>query len=88
MEAESLYTRCIEIVEKTLGSDHPLMGTMLHNLAGLLKGQVRVGILPWLVGFPREHAAAHIYVELQPIGILEDAGDALVFSSEQVSAGD
>jgi len=35
-EAESLYTRAIEIVEKRLGNDHPNVAVILEHYAALL----------------------------------------------------
>lgn len=42
-EAEPLYRRAVEIMEATLGNDHPQYAILLDNLAGLLNTQVRSG---------------------------------------------
>ncbi len=36
-EAGPLYTRSLEVLEKTLGPDHPLIATVCENLAELYK---------------------------------------------------
>ena len=36
-EAEEPMQRALAIFEKSLGSDHPNVATLLNNLAGLLK---------------------------------------------------
>lgn len=41
-EAGTLYLRSIDIVEKSLGSDHPVLDIALNNRAGLLMELVRV----------------------------------------------
>lgn len=41
-EADSLFLQAIEIVEETLGSDHPDVAAWLNDRAGLLTRQVRV----------------------------------------------
>jgi adhesin HecA-like repeat protein len=40
-EAEPLYTRALEIREKSLGKDHPNVAASLNNLAGLYDAQGR-----------------------------------------------
>lgn len=40
-EAEPLYMRTQEIVEKSLGPDHPDVATIVSNRAELMKQQVR-----------------------------------------------
>ena len=45
-EAEPLYLRCVNIKEKTLGSDHPYVAASLSCLAGVLEKQARVVIFP------------------------------------------
>ena len=40
-EAEPLFKRTQEILEKKLGQDHPNVAVMLNNRASLLKAQVR-----------------------------------------------
>jgi hypothetical protein len=36
-EAEVLYRRCLTILKKTVGPDHPSMATCLQNYATLLR---------------------------------------------------
>jgi tetratricopeptide (TPR) repeat protein len=40
---ELLSKRNLAVLEKALGSDHPLVGAALNNLAGLNEGQGRYG---------------------------------------------
>lgn len=40
-EAGLLHLRAIDVWEETVGLDHPILADILHNRAGLLKGQVR-----------------------------------------------
>ena len=44
-DAKPLCERSLAILEKALGPDHPHVATALHNLAGLLKIQVGVGVI-------------------------------------------
>lgn len=45
-EAEAIFERLLTIQESTLGPDHPDVATSLHDMAGLLELQVRVGYIP------------------------------------------
>ncbi|CAN0176861.1 unnamed protein product, partial [Ectocarpus sp. 12 AP-2014] len=47
-EAEPLNARAIEILEKSLGPDHPDVATALNNRAGLLRKWQILGSRPSL----------------------------------------
>lgn len=55
-EADSLYLRSIDIVEKSLGSDHPVLAIALSNRGGLLMMLVRVV-------FPSVKSLCAVFVE-------------------------
>ena len=41
-EAESLFRDSLDILKQTMGPNHPLIGTILNNLANVLRSQVLV----------------------------------------------
>lgn len=48
-DAEPLYRRVMEIMEATLGKDHPQYSTSLSNLGGVLEKQVRAGVFRFVL---------------------------------------
>lgn len=51
-EAERLYSRCIEIEDKTMGPDNAPMAATLSKLAGLFLAQVIFVLLPCMYCLP------------------------------------